>query len=268
MNFAGWLKGKAGLFSNKYSRLGISRLKMYYLLFSKKASTLRIKNLTIHFSNGHELLHSLEEIFLNEIYKISFSGQEPFIIDCGANIGLSVLYFKTHFPQSRVVAFEPDTLNFSKLEKNCHENNLTNVTLFKQAIWTEDTVLDFSNDGSLSSKINTETNTSRTSTKVESRRLRSLLAEPVSFLKLDIEGAEYEVLKDCAHHLELVQNMFIEYHGSFSKMNELTETIQIISNNNFKFYIKEAADIYPTPFYRSRSDVAYDLQLNIFCFRL
>ena len=61
--------------------------------------------------------------------------------------------------------------------------------------------------------------------------------------------------------------MFLEYHGSFSQNNELCEIFDIIQNAGMKFYIKEAAPIYPTPFKRSGSKPPYDVQLNIFCFR-
>ena len=40
-------------------------------------------------------------------------------------------------------------------------------------------------------------------------------------MKLDIEGAEYKVLKDIADNLGNVNNMFIEYHGTFDQNNEL-----------------------------------------------
>src|SRR5690606_29753371 len=57
--------------------------------------------------NGFDLLHSLKEIFVEEVYKVQLR-PNPLIIDCGANIGLSVIYFKRHFPDARVIAFEPD----------------------------------------------------------------------------------------------------------------------------------------------------------------
>ncbi|HJS54352.1 MAG TPA: hypothetical protein VJ765_07410, partial [Chitinophagaceae bacterium] len=49
-----------------------------------------------------------EEIFKRENYKVAFSNNKPFIIDCGSSIRLSIIYFKTSYPQSKIIAFEPD----------------------------------------------------------------------------------------------------------------------------------------------------------------
>jgi hypothetical protein len=63
--------------------------------------------------------------------------------------------------------------------------------------------------------------------------------------------------------------MFIEYHGTFAQNGELTEMIGIINRCGFNFYIKEAASLYDYPFYRiKKSALNYDVQLNLFCFRI
>ena len=45
------------------------------------------------------------------------SGDQPLFVDCGANIGVSVLEWKTRWPQSRVICFEPDPFAFAILQK-------------------------------------------------------------------------------------------------------------------------------------------------------
>lgn len=45
-------------------------------------------------------------------------GEQPLIIDCGANIGLASVWFANQFPQARIVAVEPDSDNFELLSKN------------------------------------------------------------------------------------------------------------------------------------------------------
>lgn len=103
---------------------------------------------------------------------------------------------------------------------------------------------------------------------IEGIRLKDYLHEPIDLLKLDIEGAEYEVLNDCRENLTLVKNIFIEYHGYFNKLNELNKIFDLLYNNNFSYYIKEATEVYPTPFYRHRTNNTFDIQLNIFCFKI
>src|SRR5574343_383343 len=52
------------------------------------------------FSDNAGFLHSLEEIFETEIYKFQTQDEIPYIIDCGANFGLSILYFKKLYPNA------------------------------------------------------------------------------------------------------------------------------------------------------------------------
>jgi hypothetical protein len=103
---------------------------------------------------------------------------------------------------------------------------------------------------------------------VKAVRLKNLLDRPVDFLKIDIEGAEYEVIKDSADSLQQVKRMFLEYHGRFEQNDELLEMLNIVRAAGFQFYIREAAPVHPIPFRPKRSgELPYDVQLNIFCLR-
>ncbi|MFM6944272.1 MAG: FkbM family methyltransferase, partial [Bacteroidota bacterium] len=95
--------------------------------------------------------------------------------------------------------------------------------------------------------------------------LTGYLQEPVDFLKLDIEGAEFEVLKSIKDYLSNITNLFIEYHGAFTQTNELVEILGMIQKAGFYVYIKEACNVYPTPFLISSKHGQFDVQLNIFC---
>ena len=132
-------------------------------------------------------------------------------------------------------------------------------------MWKENTTLRFLSEGTLGSKI---ADVAEAATiEVRAKRLKDLLSEKIDLLKLDIEGAEYEVIRDCADVLHMADHLFIEFHGHFTKMNELTEILEIVRKNNFAFYIKEATSVYPTPFFRTGIKTQYDIQLNIFCFK-
>jgi FkbM family methyltransferase len=254
-------------FRNPYRRLGISRFRLIYYkhLAPGKLRVHRIFGKELSFLSATELLHGFKEIFLDEIYKQDLP-PKPFIVDCGANIGLSVIYMKRLYPDAEVIAFEPDEQNFKLLEKNIQSFALNSVTLKKEAVWVEDTVLKFANEGSMSSKIDTDIH--HPTINVNAIRLKSYLARKVDFLKIDIEGAEYTVLRDIKDNLHLVNNLFVEYHGTFQQQNELDEIMSIIRAGGFTYYIKEAAEVYKTPFLRIRNPlIPYDLQLNIFCFR-
>ena len=255
-------------FDNPYRDLNLGFFKLKYLkhLPAGVERQHQYKSGIIYYTNPQELLHGFDEIFIQEIYKIVLQ-PDCYIIDCGANIGLSVLYLKQLFPNAIIIAFEPDKNNFKLLTKNVASFQLPGVELREEAVWIENAMIGFKNEGSMSSKVDPN---SKETTKVKACRLKDLLVKQVDFLKIDIEGAEYEVLKDIAESLFNVRNLFIEYHGSFGQNNELTHMFTILTNNGFNYYIKEATPVYKKPFFESSDQTIkrdWDVQLNIFCFR-
>ncbi|PUZ23909.1 methyltransferase, FkbM family [Chitinophaga costaii] len=221
------------------------------------------------YRNPLELLHSQEEILADEIYKFNSNTDRPFIIDCGANMGMGVLYFKNSYPQAEVWAYEPDQTNFELLQKNVA--TFHDVTLHQQAIWTHNGFITFEASGTLSSKIveGEEAATASSMVRIPCVRLADILAQrTVQLLKIDIEGAEYAVLKDCAPFLHQVENMFLEYHGYVQHTSELEELLLLVRQKGFVYYIREAAACLPHPFTDKQRKGDYDVQLNIFCYRL
>jgi len=253
------------IFNNPYKKIGISSFKFKKIknLPANKPQTIEFLGSKLSFGSRVEFLHSIHEIFIDEIYKQKFDKEDPYIIDCGANIGLSIIYMKKLCPNSKIIAFEPDDTNYSYLEKNVQSFGFSSVKIFKEAIWIENTFLNFQSEGSLASRIGGEDSKS---IKVKATRLHDLIDRPVDFLKIDIEGAEYKVLMDIRDRLHFVNHIFLEYHGAFDQNNELNEILKILTANGFKFYIKLALDKYPIPFIRTNAE-GFDVQLNIFCFR-
>ncbi len=253
-------------FQNPYKKIGFSlfKVKLIKNLPAKKLQSITLFNKKITFFSREEFSSNLEEIFIEEIYKQQLP-DNAVIIDCGANIGLSVIYLKMRFPQAVIVAYEPDDFNFKILQKNIESYGFKNIELRKEAVWIENTRLNFLNKGSLSSRITDDAD--KNGMEIIAIRLKDILKENIDFLKIDIEGAEYQVIKDIGPNLHFVKNIFIEYHGRFNQNTELNEILQIITENGFQYYIKEAINKYPTPFLRQPSP-DYDVQLNIFCFRL
>ncbi len=257
------------LFANPFSKVGISTLNLK-LIKNQPDNGLHSSNFLdgkISYFNSAEFLHGVKEIFIDEIYKVALP-ENALIIDCGSHIGLSVIYFKKLFPSANIIAFEPDKRNFGLLSKNIEFFSLKNVELRNEAVWINNTPLSFASDGNMGSKIEDLSSIKENATVVTATRLRDIIAGKIDFLKMDIEGAEYEVLKDIEDKLHLIDHLFLEYHGSFGQNTQLNELLQMIIAGGFKYYIKEAAPVYLTPFYRDRASDTYDVQLNIFCFRI
>ena len=217
----------------------------------------------LYYTQAQQLYHALQEVLVDEIYKVNLASNAR-IIDCGANIGLSVLYFKSICPSAHITAFEPDRHNFELLTKNCIVNNLKQVDLVEAAVWKENTQLKFIAQGGMDSKISEG---AEEGIMVKAYSLIDYLQDPVDFLKLDIEGAEFEVLKNIEEYMDKIATLFIEYHGSFSQTNELIAILDMVQKAGFDVYIKEACNVYPTPFYINSKHTQFDVQLNIFCRR-
>ncbi|MEI8080942.1 MAG: FkbM family methyltransferase [Actinomycetes bacterium] len=78
-------------------------------------------------------LLTLGECFGKLDYRVE--GNERLIVDAGANIGVSALYFLSHAPESHVVCIEPDPRNVERLERNLARNGLAQrATIVRAAI--------------------------------------------------------------------------------------------------------------------------------------
>lgn len=253
-------------FQNPYKKVNINwfLLNFMKLLPANKTHTHNLLHHKTFFQGGLEYLHGLKEIFIDGVYNQHLPEQAS-ILDCGANIGLSVIYLKSICPSAKIICFEPDAKNLNLLKRNILSHNLKGVDIRNEAVWIENTTLNFIQKGNMSSKIG---KSDVNNVKVRAVKLKDFLEKKVNFLKLDIEGAEYMVLKDISKNLINVDKMFIEYHGTFDQNNEFLEILNIITTAGFHFYIKEAFPVYERPFLYQKEIDSYDLQLNIFCFKL
>jgi FkbM family methyltransferase len=197
------------------------RLLMKYLflvkLLRRRLCRENIFGFRVHFFDYTTFRFLFSEVFLDEDYYFHTTSTCPFVIDCGANIGMALLYFKLLHPQARVVAFEPDEPTFRALEQNVHENRLQDVTLVNAALSDKDGEIEFFSDPAKPGAVNMSTKPARMSTQsrmVKAVRLSNYINEDFDFLKIDVEGAEKAVLGELAKEQKFgrVAEMAIEYH--------------------------------------------------------
>lgn len=231
-----------------------------------RPKTVAFFNYTMDVPDCQSFLWQFKEIFADENYRFQADTDTPLIYDCGANIGLDALYFKRLYPKARIKAFEADPAIAALLQKNLHTNGFTDVQVVGKAVWIADTTVSFASEGADGGAMTEDTGQMR----VPAIRLKDwLLAEErIDLLKMDIEGAETAVIRDCGDALQRVKNIFIEYHAYVGQPQALDEILRILGGNGFRYFIRSEADR-KQPFVNrtNRKTPAMDLQLNIFAYR-
>ena len=218
------------------------------------------------FCDALTMLSGLDEIFGGEVYRFHCDRADPLIVDCGANVGLSVVYFKRLLPEARIIAFEPDPDLFAALKRNVEALALSRVELHNAAVWTTNGKIDFVREGGFSGRIPGSETRAGDTTPVDCRRLRDFLDQQVDFLKVDIEGAESKVIPDCADRLHNVARLFVEYHSESASAQRLQDLLAVIQAAGFRYYLKEAF-VAAHPFVRLPTMMGMDMQLNLFAMR-
>lgn len=218
----------------------------------------------IEFTDSASLIAGYQEIFLKQNYLFNTLQKDPRIIDCGSNIGLSIIFFKKKFPGAVIDAFEPDPRIFEVLKNNIDKRGLTAISLHNTAIAAEDGELKFRPDGGFSGKITKDELPDLITVKAE--KLSPYLNKPVDFLKIDIEGAETEVLFEIRNNLDVVRNLFIEYHSVNGEDQNLDQLLKILKEKKFRVHIKEAASA-KHPFMELPLIAGMDNQLEIYAWK-
>ena len=211
---------------------------------SQKPGTLiRFSNCTVRINDGPNFYTLYKDIFINRIYHFEAERPDPLILDCGSNIGMTIMYFKHVYPQGRVIGFEPDPTIFPYLQENIHRNDLSEVKLVQAAVAGRDGPLKFYSDGKyascLSSNIPAELANGWSECNVPSVRLGDYLSDRVDFLKMNIEGAEFEVLADIEKRLRQIREMIIEYHHLPSLPRTLHKILGILNRQGFDYLIND-----------------------------
>ncbi len=207
---------------------------------------------TISYQNGEEYHRIKSEVWSQGAYYFETNNREPRIIDAGAHIGLATLYFKKIYPQAHITAIEPHPLNFSLLEENISQNHLQNVTLVQSALaaqvgrqtfFTDSSDEQWHSTASFTYGAWTGSQKSQEIT-VPTLPLSNFLTDPVDFVKLDIEGAEQEVLTAAASHLHQIKKMIIEFHPVAHQF--LPKLIEFLKAHRFEVIVwKESKSIDP-----------------------
>jgi FkbM family methyltransferase len=199
----------------------------------------------IYYENSDEFYELKKEIFSENCYYIELEKEDPVIVDAGAHIGMATLYYKMLFPQSRIIAFEPVPYNFNILEKNIHENQLENVELFQVVVAPKSGVLRIQEpigEGAWRSGAGIIPKgwkgiQDNQEIKVEAVGIQEILHDKIDIFKMDIEGMEYEVIRNAGPLIRNVKNWIIEVHPR--KDHRIEEIQKTLVQNGFKIEVNK-----------------------------
>jgi len=219
----------------------------FYKSKSLKVENLKISNsqsIMVYFYYYNFLFYLYNEIFMNDAYKFKSENKNPFIIDCGGNIGIATLYFKCLYPKSEILVFEPSSENFNLLKKNIDANSLNNITCIQKALHNKKTTMTLNGTGTVMGSFIINYDNIETE-KIETDLLSNYITKEIDLLKIDIEGSECNVIEDLAINkkLKFIKQIILEYHHmpEILNKNNLSQILHLLKSNNFKCEIKDSA---------------------------
>jgi FkbM family methyltransferase len=164
-----------------------------------------------------------DQIFVFQEYSCLRDLKEPsLVLDLGANVGFSTVYFLNAFPKARIVAVEPDGRNLAICKTNLSPYG-ARVLLLHGAVWSRPATLrllkgTFLDGREWATQVDELIEEEPTSMSVQAWDVGSLIdmsaGSTVDLLKVDIERAELSVFgKSAGSWLHRVRNICIELHG-------------------------------------------------------
>lgn len=174
----------------------------------------------VHLRAGTSDVATFFQIFHDLEYQLDGPAAVRTIIDAGANIGLSSVFFARRYPSATVVAMEPETSNFELLQKNVA--SYRGIVPLQAALWSRDATLDVTDPGT--GKWGYQVTDRSDGGQPVVQRVNALTVgtvmeragfDRVDILKLDIEGAEKEVLDASSGWIDKVGLIVAELHDRF-----------------------------------------------------
>lgn len=162
--------------------------------------------------------NTLDQFIINEnSYKNCLFKKSDNWLDIGGNIGAFCIKYADKV--NKIVSYEPDEANYNILNDNILLNNIHNVVTFKKAVvGTDCKTVDFyintkKNNGTHSMYVKN----GRIKTTVDAQNINNCISENnINKLKIDCEGAEYEILKNINDY-SVIEEIILEFHFNVLK---------------------------------------------------
>jgi FkbM family methyltransferase len=157
------------------------------------------------------------QVLVTEEYDSSYIKVPEVIVDAGANIGLTSVFYANKYPNAKIVAIEPESSNYAMLVKNTA--SYPNIRHIHAALWKANRYLDVV-DPHLGhfgfQTVETRIDAAGECERVPAITLTQLMSDHhisyIDILKIDIEGAELEVFETASDWIDRVGVIIIELH--------------------------------------------------------
>jgi FkbM family methyltransferase len=172
---------------------------------------------------------------------IRASGKVPLILDAGANIGASPLWFARRYPAARIIAVEPDPGNVAMLRRNCGHDS--RIVIVDAAIGSRPGRVSLSQDESWS--IRAERSDSGIPVVTVDQAVQSVDNGELLLAKINIEGFESDLFAENLDWLSRVYVVMIEPHDRLKPGNFTSRNLQrAMAKEDFELFIRDDFLIY------------------------
>lgn len=232
-----------------------------------KEIEIQLRDGLVRIPDAESFLCAYQSILVERLYAFNPRFKDDVtILDFGTNVGLSLYFFATNYPNAKIAGFEADPHIYEICRHNLLALNCASyVNLHNAAVWTYDGEISFCAEGADAGHIVDNDADKETNKKVECCDALSIIWQysHIDFLKIDIEGAETEVLQRIAQELNKVDNIFVEYHSCANKPQTLDQVVHILTQAGFRIYFGSEGLKQKNPFLKPVSYQGFDGLLNI-----
>jgi len=210
-----------------------SKLEMLRNLPRFTPGKVKIYNWKLKYLDAPSLGSSIDVLVCKKWNDFMSDNNKPVILDCGANVGVSVLNYKKQYPNAKIIAFEADPNIVPVLHTNLDKNNAKDVQVINSAVWIKNEMVDFFCEGADGGRILDSAVPSNSRYKINAVDICEYINQPIDLIKMDIEGAEYDVVHHMLGKMSLVKNMVIECHMYIDEMSKFALLLSDLAESGF-----------------------------------
>jgi FkbM family methyltransferase len=194
----------------------------------------------IYLRRGASDFPVFESVMVQRCYDINYGLSPEIIFDCGANIGLTTVFYANRFPEAKIIAIEPETDNFQLLKKNTE--HYPNICLYQAGLWNKPASLKIEDHGYgawgfMVSEV-PEGSPGAIKAVCITELMHQQRCEKIDILKIDIEGSEKELFEsNYDAWLPKVKTLVIELHDRMREGAALS-FFKALTKYNFRLAVK------------------------------